>query len=74
MNEVTQMALILVGIGLVGFVACWVLDKVIEHVRRKRRFIEAVIRIKTENEMLKRENRHLKLISDVREYYDCFIK
>ena len=30
--------------------------------------------IKAENDMLRRENAHLKFISDVRDYYDCFIK
>lgn len=74
MSEITEMALILVCIGLLGFIGCWILDKIIEIIHRKRRFREAVIRIKAENDMLRRENAHLKFISDVRDYYDCFIK
>ena len=74
MKNVAEMAVIFICIAVLGFVGCWILDKALEAVQRRRRFRDAVVRIKAENERLRRENRHLKLINDVMTQYEFFIK
>ena len=74
MNDVSEMAIILVCIAALGFIGCWIADRLMAVVHRRRRVRDAVVRIKTENEMLKRENRHLKLMNDVVTQYEFFIK
>ena len=74
MNDVTEMALILVCIAVLAMLACWLMDKVIEAVKRKRKRREAMACLRFVNERLKRENKQLKAINDIITQYDFFIK
>lgn len=74
MKNVAEIAVIFIAVAVLGFLGIWILDMVSEAVQRRRRFRDEVVRIKAENEMLRRENRHLKLINDVVTQYEYFIK
>lgn len=74
MNDVTEMALIFVCIAVLGLLACWLMDKVIEAIKRTIRFHKTVACIKVENERLRRENKQLKAINDIMTQYEFFIK
>ena len=74
MNEVTQMALILVALGFFTMLGCWISDKVTERIKRKRKRRETMACLRFENERLKRENKQLKAINDILTQYDFFVK
>lgn len=74
MNEVTQMALILVAIGIFMLLGCWISDKVTERIKHKKKRRETMACLRFENEQLKRENKQLKAMNDILTQYDFFVK
>ena len=74
MNEVTQMALILVALGFFTMLGCWISDKVTERIKRKKKRCETMACLRFENECLKRENKQLKAMNDILTQYDFFVK
>ena len=74
MKNVAEMAVIFICIAVLWFVGCWILDKALEGVQRRRRFRDVVVCIKAENERIRRENWYLKSLYEVMIQYEFYIK